>query len=62
MLALINIKSRTHHGAGFAGTSLPFSMFKEEKQIEEFMAAHNLLLIYFSSLLHQWKLMNFLLV
>lgn len=62
MLMLISIKSRTHHGACFAGISLTFSMFKEETQIEKFMAAHNLLLIYFSSLLHQWKLMNFLLV
>lgn len=59
---LINIKSQIHQRVDFSGISLSFSVFKQGKQIEKFMAAHNLLLTYFSSLLHQWKLMNFLLV
>ena len=54
MLMLINIKRQIHHREDFSGISLSFSMFKEGKQIEKFTAAHNLLLIYFSFLPHQW--------
>lgn len=54
MLMLINIKSQIHHTVYLSGISVLFSMFKEEKQIEKFMTAPNLLLIYFSFLLHPW--------